>query len=121
MKIDISGRHRYEVSDMLKDYVHEKISRLDKYTLKLEALHVIFKSEKVNQTCELVLLGKNLRLTATAATKAMQASFDAAVSNLENQLARYHEKIKHHPHQKIDVNPEVTPESEDTDEDEVES
>ena len=111
MNIDITGRH-YQVSDMLKQYTQDKMDRLDKYSLKIESAHVIFKSEKVNQTCELVLLGKNLRLTATETTKAMQASLDAAVSNLENQLRRYHEKIKKRPHDKIPLNPEPLAESE---------
>ena len=103
MQIDISGRHTYKVSDMLKSYVLEKMPKLERFSLKMETAHVIFEQEKVNQTCEIVLLGKNLRLTACETTTAMQASFDAALSNLMHQLERRHDKIKDHHHEKIQI------------------
>ena len=101
MQIDISGRHKFKVSDMLRDYVAEKMPKLERFSLKIETAHVVFEAEKVNQTCEIVLLGKNIRLTACETTTAMQASFDAALGNLMHQLERHHEKIKQHRHEKI--------------------
>lgn len=101
MQVDISGRHKFKISDMLKDYVDEKMPKLERFSLKIETVHVIFEQEKVNATCEIVLLGKNLRLTACETTTAMQASFDAALGNLMHQLERHHEKIKQHRHDKI--------------------
>lgn len=103
MQIDISGRHKFTVSDMLRDYVEEKMPKLDRFSLKIETAHVIFEAEKVNQTCEIVLLGKNLRLTACETTTAMQASFDAALGNIMHQLERYHDKLKQHRHERIQV------------------
>lgn len=103
MQIDISGRHKFKVSDMLRDYVEEKMPKLERFSLKVESAHVIFEQEKVNQTCEIVLLGKNLRLTACETTTAMQASFDAALGNLMHQLERYHDKLKNHRHEKIRI------------------
>lgn len=113
MQIDISGRHKFKVSDMLRDYVEEKMPKLEKFSLKIETAHVVFEQEKVNQTCEIVLLGKNLRLTACETTTAMQASFDAALSNLVHQLERHHDKIKQHRHEKIHIESQAL-----TDEDE---
>lgn len=103
MQMDISGRHKFQVSDMLRGYVEEKMPKLERFGLKVESAHVIFEAEKVNQTCEIVLLGKNLRLTACETTTAMQASFDAALGNLMHQLERYHDKLKQHRHERINV------------------
>lgn len=103
MQIDISGRHKFKVSDVLRAYIDEKLPKLEKFSLKIMSVHVVLEQEKVNQTCEIVLVGKNLRLTATETTSAMQASFDAALSSLMLQLERHHEKIKHHRHDKIQV------------------
>ncbi|MBP9732853.1 MAG: ribosome-associated translation inhibitor RaiA [Candidatus Omnitrophica bacterium] len=113
MQIDISGRHKFTVTDMLRDYVDEKMPKLDRFALKIETAHVIFEAEKVNQTCEIVLLGKNLRLTACETTTAMQASFDAALGNLMHQLERYHEKLKQHRHERIQVE-SVTPDEDES-------
>jgi putative sigma-54 modulation protein len=103
MQIDISARHKFKVSDMLRSYVLEKTPKLERFSLKVESVHVVFEQEKMNETCEIVLLGKNLRLTACETTTAMQASFDAALGNLMHQLERHHEKIKQHRHERIQV------------------
>jgi putative sigma-54 modulation protein len=103
MKIDISGRHHFAVSDMLREYALEKMDKLDRYSLNIESAHVVFEQEKVNQTCEIVLSGKHLRLTAKETTKAMQASLDAAVKHLQDQLRRHHDRIKQHRHEKIRI------------------
>ncbi|MBF0253505.1 MAG: ribosome-associated translation inhibitor RaiA [Candidatus Omnitrophica bacterium] len=94
MEIDISGRHTFEVSEMLRAYTLEKMTKLDKYSLKMESAHVVFHAEKINETCEIVLLGKNLRISAKETTRNMQASLDAAVHKLQKQLERYHDRIK---------------------------
>lgn len=103
MQIDISSRHKFKVSDMLRDYVEEKMPKLERFSLKVESAHVVFEQEKVNATCEIVLLGKGIRLTACETTTAMQASFDAALGNLMHQLERHHDKIKNHRHEKIRI------------------
>ena len=103
MQVDISGRHKFKITDVLKDYVDEKMPKLERFSLKIETAHVVFEQEKVNQTCEIVLLGKDIRLTACETTTAMQASFDAALGNLMHQLERHHDKIKNHRHEKIRI------------------
>jgi putative sigma-54 modulation protein len=95
MEIDITTRH-FDVTPGLRDHVLGKIGKLDKFTLKIVACHVVFDVQRFRQVCEIVLLGKNLRLTAREETSDLYASLDAAVANLQKQLARYHEKIKRH-------------------------
>lgn len=93
MDVDITGRH-FDVSDGLRDHALKKITKLDKYSLKIEAAHVIFEVQKISHICEIVLRGKNLRMTSVQNTSDMYTSFDAAVTNLQKQLSRYHERIK---------------------------
>lgn len=95
MEIDIAGRH-IAITSGLRDHVMGKMQKLDKYTLTIVSAHVVFEVQKIAQVCEIVLSGKNLRMTARETTSDMYASFDAAVANLQKQLARYHEKIKDH-------------------------
>ena len=112
MQIDISTRHKFKVSEVLRAYIDEKLPKLERFSLKIDMVHVVLQQEKVNQTCEIVLQGKNLRLTAVETTSAMQASFDAALGNLMLQLERHHEKLKHHRHDKIQVESQNTYEDE---------
>ena len=95
MDIDISGRH-FKLTPGLRDHVIQKLHKLEKYSLKIEAAHVILEVQKINQVCEIVLLGKNIRMTATEESTDLYASSDAAVANLQKQLARYHEKVTNH-------------------------
>ena len=95
MDIDISGRH-LDLTEGLRDHVLQKMHKLDKFSLKIVSAHVVFEVQRADQTCEIILTGKNIRMTAVEKTSDMYASFDAAVASIQKQLARYHEKIKDH-------------------------
>ena len=49
MEIDISGRH-FQITESLKKYIREKIQKLDKYSLKLESVHVVLEVQKIRHT-----------------------------------------------------------------------
>lgn len=95
MEIDISGRH-FHVTGALKDYAEKKINKLDKFALKLETAHVVFEVQKFLHVAEIVLRGKNLRVTTKAESTDMYAAFDKAFGNIQLQLAKLHEKRKDH-------------------------
>ncbi len=95
MEIDISGRH-FHVTEALKQHAVEKVEKLEKYSLKLESVHVIFEVQKFNQISEIVVLGKNLRLKAKEVGADMYASFDKSYGNIELQLGRQHDRLKDH-------------------------
>jgi len=95
MEIDISGRH-FHVTEALKDYVNGKIEKLDKYSLKLEMVHVILEVQKFHHISEITTLGKNLRLTAKEESADMYAAFDKCFDNIQLQLRRQHDKVKDH-------------------------
>ncbi|MFT5206744.1 MAG: putative sigma-54 modulation protein [Candidatus Omnitrophota bacterium] len=103
MNIDVSGRNPYSVPDTLKGYALEKMHKIDKFNLKIESAHLVFSDEKLNKTVEIVLAGKNLRLTASETDRVMQSAFDIALSNMENQLRKFHDKIKDHRNDKIKI------------------
>ena len=102
MEIDISGRH-FHVTEALKDYARDKIEKLDKYSLKLEMVHVILEVQKFHHICEIAALGKNLRLTAKEENADMYAAFDKCFGNIQLQLRRQHDKIKDHKARRYEV------------------
>ena len=95
MEIDITGRH-FHVSDALKEYVTEKVQKLDKYFLKLETAHVVLEVQKFHHSAEIMARGKNLRLTAKEESADMYAAFDKSFGNIQLQLRRAHDRVKDH-------------------------
>jgi putative sigma-54 modulation protein len=105
METDISGRH-FHVSEALKDYVSDKIAKLEKYSLKIEMVHVVMDVQKFNHITEISVLGKNLRITATEKSTDMYAAFDKAFGNMQLQLRRQHDKVKDHKGRRYSVKPQ---------------
>lgn len=93
--VDLSARN-LKLTEGLKNHVLHRIGKLDKYSLKIESVHVILQVVKSRHHVELVAQGKGFRMTATQESHDMYAAFDMALSNIQMQLNRYHDKIKHH-------------------------
>ena len=95
MEIDITGRH-FRVTEPLKEYIGSKVRKLDKYSLKIESVHVVLGVQKFHHVAEITLLGKNLRLTAKEESADMYAAFDNCFGVAQLQLARQHDRRKDH-------------------------
>ena len=95
MEIDISGRH-FHVTEALKDTITEKIQKLDKYSLKIETVHVVLEVQKFHHTAEITVAGKNLRLTAKEESADMYTAFDNSLGNVQIQLGRQHDRVRDH-------------------------
>ncbi len=95
MEIDISGRH-FHVTEALKDTVTEKVQKLEKYSLKIETVHVVLEVQKFHHSAEITVAGKNLRLTAKEESADMYTAFDNSLGNIQLQLGRQHDRIKDH-------------------------
>ena len=95
MRIDISGRH-FKVTPPLKEYISSKVQKLDKYSLKVESVHVVLEVQKFHNIAEITLLGKNLRLTAKDQSPDMYAAFDNCFGVAQLQMSRQHDRRKDH-------------------------
>lgn len=95
MEIDITGRH-FHATEPLKEYAIEKIGKLDRYSLRIESVHVVFEVQKFHHISEIVLRAKNLRLTAKNQNADMYAAFDESLANIQLQLGRAHDRLKDH-------------------------
>lgn len=102
MEIDISGRH-FKVTEPLKEYIREKVAKLDKYSLKIESVHVVLEVQKFHHLAEITLHGKNLRLTAKGESVDMYASFDQCLDVVQLQLSRQHDRRKDHKARRYSV------------------
>ena len=106
MEIDISGRH-FQVTAPLKEYIAQKVKKLDKYSLKIESVHVILGVQKFINTAEITLLGKSLRVTAKTDSADMYAAFDNCLGVIQLQLGRQHDRVKDHKARRYSVKSEA--------------
>lgn len=93
--VQVTGRH-VSVTQAMKDYALEKVSKLDKFSDRIIEANVIMDIQKLDHKVEIILKVNNFRIVAAAATTDMYASIDLAVEKMERQLLRYKEKLNNH-------------------------
>ena len=99
-KIQVTGRH-IQVTDAMKDYALEKISKIERFMNRIIDVNVIMDIQKLDHHVEIILKAGNLKVTSQASTTDMYASIDKAVDRLQKQLLRYKTKIQDHHARKL--------------------
>ena len=97
MQLSISGHH-VDVTDALKSYVSEKLSKLERHFDQITNVHVVLSVEKLTQRAEATMHVSGAELFADADSEDMYAAIDMLTDKLDRQLIRHKEKIvdRHH-------------------------
>ena len=86
-----------EVSNPIRDYAEEKVSRAKKYIDEpIDAQVVLSVAKKIRHKAEVTLIAKGITIKGSEETDDMYAAIDAVVDKIERQLKRYREKLKAH-------------------------
>lgn len=99
----------------IKEWVHRKVSKLEKYSPRLVESHVILRKEKYLYVAELTVLASHLRAFGEGSHKEnVYTAIDVAVDRVTKQLVKFREKIKshHQSKEKKRIRRELTIESE---------
>ena len=99
MQIELTGHH-IEVTDSLKDYVTEKMARLERHFDKVSNIHVILKVENVKHNAEATVHMSGRDIFANSSEDDMYAAIDHLVDKLDRQVKKHKEKITNHLHNK---------------------
>lgn len=91
MQVNISG-HQLEVTDALRDYTTEKLSRLERHFDKITNVQVIMEVEKLKQKIDATVQVAGGELVAYAEHEDMYAAIDLLVDKLDRQLIKHKEK-----------------------------
>ncbi|MDX1609336.1 MAG: ribosome-associated translation inhibitor RaiA [Halofilum sp. (in: g-proteobacteria)] len=101
MNLSVTGHH-VEVTDPLKDYVEEKMEKLERHFDKVADIHVILNVEKLRQQAEATIDLTGTRIHAEAENEDMYAAIDALVDKLDRQVLKHKEKLRdHHRREKL--------------------
>lgn len=93
--ISITGRN-VMITDAMKDYALEKVSKMDKFSHRIIDATVIMDVQKLEHRVDIVLKVNHTKIKSHAVSDNMYASIDKAVDKLEAQLLRYKDKLQDH-------------------------
>ena len=97
MQLSISGHH-LEVTSALRDYVTEKLGRLERHYDHITNVHVILSVEKLQQRAEATLHISGAELFADADCEDLYAAIDKLADKLDRQILKYKEKTQDRHH-----------------------
>lgn len=95
MRISITGRNVY-VTDSMKDYAFEKISKIERFHNHIMDIHVTMDVQKMEQSVVILLHLEHFRVKVSASSTDMYASIDKAVEKLRAKIRRWKDKIQDH-------------------------
>ena len=94
MEILIRG-NKIEITDAMKDYVKEKLSKLDKYSLDGNVkANVLVKVRNYTQKVEVTIPLKTLILRAEEESEDFYSAVDLVINKLERQIRKNKTKLK---------------------------
>ena len=95
MNIAISG-HQMDVTAPLKDYVTQKMSRIERHFDNVTNTTVVLHVEKTRHLAEATINTKGATLHANAEAADMYAAIDELTRKLDSQVRKHKEKSTNH-------------------------
>jgi putative sigma-54 modulation protein len=97
MQINLTGHH-VEITSSLRDYVTQKIGRLDRHFENVTSVHVILEIEKQRHKAEATMHISGSDLYADAVEDDMYVAIDELADKLDRQMRKHKEKLKDRDH-----------------------
>lgn len=95
MQLVVSGHH-VDVTDSMREYVRNKLARLERHFDHVTQVQVILSVSKQERTAEASVNVSGAKLFANAASSDMYASIDALADKLDRQIRKHKEKLVDH-------------------------
>jgi putative sigma-54 modulation protein len=95
MKISVTFRNTEE-EGWQKEYVDDRMKKLNKYIDAPADVHVVLTVEKFRNVAEINVLTNGLNIIGKEESKDMHLAIDNAVEKIERQLKKHKEKIRVH-------------------------
>ena len=95
MQMTISGHH-LDITDPIRDYVTNKLSKLERHYEQITSTSVILTVDKLAQKAEATVNVSGGELFANAEDEDLYAAIDALTDKLDRQLIKHKEKHRGH-------------------------
>lgn len=93
MQVNITGHH-IELTDALRDYVNDKLARVERHYDNITTVQVTLSVEKERQQAACTMNVAGAELHAEATNTDMYAAIDALADKLDRQLVKHKEKAQ---------------------------
>ena len=108
MRLQVKGKN-VEVSDSIRSYAEQKLTKLDKQLGELVLVELELTVERnpsirENQVAEATVFTKGHPLRARAASEDMRASIDGLMDKLVREVREYRDKRRREPRRRTDHN-----------------
>ena len=91
--IYIIGKH-LELTDALRDYVSEKLSKVERITDQITNIHVVLDSQKLEKTCSILMNFIRFKISVNVGKDNMYEAIDKAVDRVVKLIGRYKSKLQ---------------------------
>ncbi|MDE0746360.1 MAG: ribosome-associated translation inhibitor RaiA [Porticoccaceae bacterium] len=95
MQMTISGHH-LDITDPMRDYVTNKLSKLERHYEQITSTAVILTIDNLQQKAEATVHVSGAELFAISEHQDMYAAIDALADKLDRQLIKHKEKNRGH-------------------------
>lgn len=105
MQLNLSGHH-IEITDSMRNYVEEKLAKLERHFDHVTNVQVILSVEKQRQKAEASVHLAGNDVFAESTNEDMYAAIDALIDKLDRQVLKHKEKVKSHRgngHRDLDI------------------
>jgi putative sigma-54 modulation protein len=95
MQLNLTGHH-VDITPPLREYVENKIQRLERHFDQVTNVHVVLSVEKVRHKAEATLHISGGNLYADCESNDMYAAIDSLTDKLDRQIKKHKEKLTDH-------------------------
>ena len=95
MQINITGHH-VEITPAIRDYIHDKLQRIERHFENATDIQFILTVEKLEQKAKANLNASGNTLHAHAVEEDMYAAIDSLMDKLDRRVRKHKEKITDH-------------------------
>ena len=95
MQLNLTGHH-IEITAALRNYVDNKLIRLERHFEHVTGIHCILTVEKLQHKAEATVNVSGGKLYADAIEENMYAAIDGLIDKLDRQVKKYKEKLGNH-------------------------
>ena len=100
MNLTISGRH-FEVTPAIRDYVTNKLSRLDRHFDRVIESQVTLSLERLKHTAEITLRVYGKDIHCAADNENLYAAIDLLADKVDRQIVKVKGKMQNHAHESV--------------------
>lgn len=95
MQINLTGHH-VEITPALKDYLNNKMERIERHSEHVTDVHCILTVEKLQHKAEAKVNVTGGSLFADSTDEDMYAAIDGLIDKLDRQIKKHKEKLTDH-------------------------